>query len=129
VSSRLFLPWRAWGSGPSISTCVKRNVVHSPQATQLVRAIATLLEFNPQEEQHVKDFLEYKVCTSPSSYYTHLLVLTYCSLLLIGASVSEPLSIHLNVKFICLSVRLSVMDWPLTVNHFQLLFYMFCVMR
>jgi len=90
---------------------------------------ATLLEFNPQEEQHVKDFLEYKVCTSPFSYHTHLLVLIYCSLLLIGASVSEPLSIHLNVNFICLSVRLSVMDRPLTVNHFRLLLYVFCVMR
>ena len=112
---------------------MKRNVLQSPQATQLVRAIATLLEFNPQEEQHVKDFLEYKVCTSPSSYHTHLLVLTYCSLLLIGASVSEPLSIYLNVNFICLSVCLSVcpsvMDRPLTVNHFRLLFYVFCVMH
>lgn len=31
------------------------------EALQLIRAISTLLEFSPQEEQHVKQFLNYKV--------------------------------------------------------------------
>lgn len=30
-------------------------------ALQLIRAISTLLEFSPQEEEHVKNFLSYKV--------------------------------------------------------------------
>ena len=42
--------------------------------------------------------------------------------LLVGASMSEPLSSHLNVNFVCLSVRLYVMDRPYTINHFRLLF-------
>lgn len=35
---------------------------------QLVRAMSTLLEFNPQEEQHVKDYLEYRVGPFNNSY-------------------------------------------------------------
>lgn len=31
------------------------------EALQLIRAVATLLEFTPQEEQHVKGYLNYKV--------------------------------------------------------------------
>lgn len=31
------------------------------EALQLIRAISTLLEFSPQEEQHVKQYLNYKV--------------------------------------------------------------------
>jgi len=49
--------------------------------------------------------------------------ISWHSLLVIGASVSEPLSSDLNVTFICLSVC------QLTVNHFRLLFCTFCVMR
>jgi len=48
---------------------------------------------------------------------------------LVGASVSEPLTSDLNVNFVCLSVRLSVMDSPLTVNHFWTFFCALCVMR
>lgn len=32
-------------------------------ALQLIRAVSTLLEFSPQEEEHVKSYLDYKVCT------------------------------------------------------------------
>lgn len=31
------------------------------EALQLIRAVATLLEFSPQEEEHVKGYLNYKV--------------------------------------------------------------------
>lgn len=31
------------------------------EALQLIRAVSTLLEFSPQEEQHVKQHLNYKV--------------------------------------------------------------------
>ncbi len=31
------------------------------EALQLIRAVSTLLEFSPQEEQHVKNYLSYKV--------------------------------------------------------------------
>lgn len=31
------------------------------EALQLIRAVSTLLEFSPQEEQHVKQYLSYKV--------------------------------------------------------------------
>lgn len=34
------------------------------EALQLIRAISTLLEFSPQEEQHVKQYLDYKVIAS-----------------------------------------------------------------
>ena len=34
---------------------------HTDEALQLTKAIATLLEFSPQEEQHVKNYLNYKV--------------------------------------------------------------------
>ncbi len=40
------------------------------ESSQLVRALSTLLEFSPQEEKYVKDYLDYKVrqthftCTS-----------------------------------------------------------------
>ena len=33
----------------------------SLQATQLIRAVATLLNFTTQEEQFVKDYFDYKV--------------------------------------------------------------------
>lgn len=32
------------------------------EALQLIRAISTLLEFSPQEEEHVRQYLNYKVC-------------------------------------------------------------------
>ena len=32
------------------------------QACQLVRAVSTLLKLNTEEEQYVKDYLQYKVC-------------------------------------------------------------------
>ena len=31
------------------------------QATQLIRAVSTLLDFTPQEEQFVKEYFDYKV--------------------------------------------------------------------
>lgn len=36
------------------------------EALQLIRAVATLLEFSPQEEEHIRGYLNYKV----SLYYT-----------------------------------------------------------
>jgi len=56
-------------------------------------------------------------------YSAFVCVYPYCveseappTLTLIGASVSEPLSIDLNVNFVWLSVCLSWMDHQLTVN-------------
>lgn len=32
------------------------------EALQLIRAVSTLLEFSPQEEEHIRGYLNYKVC-------------------------------------------------------------------
>jgi len=61
--------------------------------------------------------------------YSAILVSCVYRLYIFRASVSEPLSSDLNVNFVCLSVGLSVMDRQLTVNHFRLLFCVFCIMR
>ena len=62
---------------------------------------------------------------NPSRASIHYMELISSSEPVIGVSVSKPLSSHLNVDFICLSVCLSVMNWLLTINHFWLLFCAF----
>ncbi len=40
---------------------IKFMCSHEDEALQLIRAVATLLEFSPQEEEHVKGYLNYRV--------------------------------------------------------------------
>ena len=42
------------------------------QATHLIRAVGTLLDFNSQEEQFVKDYFDYKVDTQHTHTHKHM---------------------------------------------------------
>ncbi len=45
------------------------------ESSQLVRAISTLLEFSPQEEKYVKEYLEYKVSLAALKLFPNVYVI------------------------------------------------------